>query len=172
MAAAVTMVAASLATAIPEGTASSSTTLVVQDEQMRRSVAQLDEGEQMEIVYIHSIYREPARELFRADGAGLTMTAVVSRSEAVLDYYAVEGARSVANTGWLTLELADPVHFESLPLIATPVGERTVVVRKQCFPLYTAQSGRHLSISLSRRRPRSRFANGRCPFASANGEST
>lgn len=169
-AAAVTMTAAAITTAIPAGATGPSPALVVTDDDAAHSIARLAAGEQVELVYIHSIYSEPARERFRADPGGLTMTEVVSRSDAVLDYYAVAGTRSVDADGWRTLMLAIPVHFESIPLIATPVGERTLVVRGRCFPLYSGQPGRHLSITVRRQGPRSRLASGRCPFTLTRGD--
>jgi len=168
-AAAVTMTAAAVTTAILAAAAGPAPALVVTQDDGAHSIARLVAGEQVELVYIHSIYGEPARERFRADRDGLTMTEVVSRSDAVLDYYAVAGTRTIDGDGWRTLLLAEPVHFESVPLIATPVGERTVVVRGQCYPLYSGQPGRHLSITVRREGPRSRLASGRCPFALTTG---
>ena len=43
--------------------------------------------------YLHSYYRRPARETFRAAGDGFELVAVSSPSEAVLDYYEIAGAR-------------------------------------------------------------------------------
>jgi hypothetical protein len=168
--AAATIAAAAVTTAIPAGAVGPSPALVVDDGKAARSVTRLAAGEQVELMYIHSIYGAAARERFRADRGGLTMTEVVSRNDAVLDYYAVDGTRSVDADGWRTLVLAEPVHFESLPLVATPVGERTVVVRGQCYPLYTGQPGRHLSITVRRQGPRSRLASGRCPFTLTSGD--
>lgn len=168
--AAVTMTAAAVTIAIRAGRAGPSPALVVAHDGVAHSVALLSAGEQVELVYIHSIYNAPAVERFRAERGGLTLTEVVSRNDAVLDYYAVAGTRSVDHDGWRTLVLAESVHFPSVPLIATPVGERTVVVRGRCYPLYTGQPGRHLSIHLRRHGPRSRLASGRCPFAVPTGD--
>ena len=77
--------------------------------------------------YRHSYYRQPARETFRAAGDGsFSLVAVSSPSEAVLDYYEIDGARS-RHDGWWTLRPARPAQFEGMALAATAVGRRTLV---------------------------------------------
>jgi len=86
--------------------------------------------------YRHSYYRRPARETFRAAADGsFRLVAVSSPSEAVLDYYEIEGERA-RRGGWWTLRLARPARFETLPLAATPVGRRTLVAGGRRAPLY------------------------------------
>jgi hypothetical protein len=77
--------------------------------------------------YRHSYYRVPARETFRvADDGSFALVAVSSPSEAVLDYYEIEGAR-VRRGGVWTLRPAAPARFEEMALAATAVGRRTLV---------------------------------------------
>jgi hypothetical protein len=96
--------------------------------------------------YRHSVYRWPARETFRAvpDGS-FSLVAVSSPSEAVLDYYAIEGVRE-RRGGWWTLRPARPARFETLPLAATAVGRRTLVAGGRRAPLYGGPV--HLTISV------------------------
>ena len=56
--------------------------------------------------YRHSYYRVPARERFEAAGGGFRMIAVESPSEAVLDYYAIAGAKTPGR--WMALAPAQP----------------------------------------------------------------
>jgi len=102
-----------------------------------------------DLAYRHSVYHAPALERFRAaPGGGLRLEAVSSPSEAVLDYYALDGRRA-RRDGWWTLRLAHPARFETLPLIATSVGRRTLVAGGTRIPLYAAGGrARHLRIGL------------------------
>jgi hypothetical protein len=99
--------------------------------------------------YRHSYYRVPARERFEAAGAGFRMTGVESPSEAVLDYYAVAGAKTPGP--WMALVLARPQSFDRLPLIATATGRRTLEVGGERHPLY-AKAPRHLTIEVEEAR--------------------
>ena len=99
--------------------------------------------------YRHSYYRVPARERFEAAGAGFRMTAVESPSEAVLDYYAIAGAKTPGR--WMALAPARPQSFERLPLIATATGRRTLEVGGERHPLY-AKAPRHLTIEVEEAR--------------------
>ncbi len=77
--------------------------------------------------YRHSYYRVPARESFRVrDDGSFELIAVSSSSEAVLDYYEIEGTRA-RRGGWWTLRPARPAQFEELALAATATGRRTLV---------------------------------------------
>ena len=62
------------------------------------------------LAYEHSAYHAPAVEVFTAAGSRFTMAVVASPNEAVLDYYAVAGARSPAS-GWWVLRLDRPQVF-------------------------------------------------------------
>jgi hypothetical protein len=77
--------------------------------------------------YRHSYFRVPARESFRvrADGS-FELAAVSSPSEAVLDYYEIEGTRE-RQGGWWTLRPARPARFDGMALAATATGRRTLV---------------------------------------------
>jgi hypothetical protein len=87
--------------------------------------------------YRHSYYRQPAREIFRATEDGFTLVAISSPSEAVLDYYEIEGVRSRRGGVW-TLRPARPARFEEMGLAATAVGRRTLVAGDRRAPLYGA----------------------------------
>jgi hypothetical protein len=105
-----------------------------------------------ELRYRHSYYRAEAAEWFVAgpDG-GFRLVAVGSPSQAVLDYYGLAG-RTHREGGWLRLELRQPQRFERLPLVATGLGRRTLVVGGRAVPL--APPGgepAHLMIAVERR---------------------
>jgi hypothetical protein len=104
------------------------------------------------LAYVHSAYHAPTVEVFRAAGRRFIMYAVASPNEAVLDYYAVAGPRSTIS-GWWVLRLDDPQDFDALPLIATPVGRRTLVTGRDCVPLYPAGGAYDLNIRIVQGRP-------------------
>jgi Domain of unknown function (DUF1850) len=85
--------------------------------------------------YRHSYYRQPARETFRATDDGFELVAISSPSEAVLDYYEIEGARERRHGRW-TLRPAQPARFERMALAATETGRRTLVAGDRRVPLY------------------------------------
>jgi Domain of unknown function (DUF1850) len=86
--------------------------------------------------YVHSYYRQPARETFRVSGdGGFELVEISSPSEAVLDYYEIEGARTRRGGRW-TLRPARPVRFHEMALAATDIGRRTLVVGDRREPLY------------------------------------
>jgi Domain of unknown function (DUF1850) len=85
--------------------------------------------------YRHSVYRAQVTETFAARGGGFRLVAVASPSEAVLDYYELEGRRG-RDGGWRRLEPAATPRLESLPLVATEVGRRTLVVEGRRLPLF------------------------------------
>jgi hypothetical protein len=99
-------------------------------------VAELRVTDTFALEYVHSYYREPARETFRVrDDGGFELVAIGSPSEAVLDYYEIEGTRARRN-GWWTLRPARPARFDEMALAATDVGRRTLVVGDRRAPLY------------------------------------
>ena len=105
-----------------------------------------------ELRYRHSYYRAEAAESFVAgpDG-GFRLVAVGSPNQAVLDYYGLIG-RTHREGGWLRLQLREPQRFERLPLVATELGRRTLVVGGRTVPL--APPGgepAHLVITVERR---------------------
>lgn len=86
--------------------------------------------------YRHSYYRVPARESFRVrDDGSFELVAVSSPSEAVLDYYEIEGTRA-RHGGWWTLRPARPARFETMALAATATGRRTLVAGDRRVPLW------------------------------------
>lgn len=88
--------------------------------------------------YLHSYYRRPARETFRAtDDGAFELVAVSSPSPAVIDYYELAGERRLRDGVW-TLRPARPARFEALALAATATGRRTLVAGGRRAPLYGA----------------------------------
>jgi hypothetical protein len=90
--------------------------------------------------YRHSVYRAEVTETFAAAGDGFRLVAVASPSEAVLDYYELEGRRSEAG-GWRRLEPAATPRLDALPLVATEVGRRTLEAGGRRLPLYREGGG-------------------------------
>ena len=97
--------------------------------------------------YLHSYYRRPARETFRATSDGFELVAVSSPSEAVLDYYEIAGARELRGGRW-TLRPARRARFETMALAATAVGRRTLVAGAERVPLYGGDV--HLRLAVER----------------------
>ena len=95
--------------------------------------------------YRHSYYGVAARERFRAEGDGFRMVGVESSSEAVLDYYELAGSKRPG--AWKALVPTAPQRFERLPLIATPVGRRTLAVDGRRYPLFGG-APRHVTIEV------------------------
>ena len=108
--------------------------------------AALPESGRFALEYRHSYYGVAAREQFRAADEGFRMVGVESPSEAVLDYYAIAGAKTPGR--WMALAPERPRHFERLPLIATATGRRTLAVAGRRYPLYSETAPRHLTIEV------------------------
>jgi hypothetical protein len=101
------------------------------------------------LAYRHSVHQVAAEERFRAarDG-GFALVAVASPSEAVLDYYAIEGARRRTGGRWV-LRPATPPRFETLALAATRIGRRTLVAGGRRAPLWRSDGrAAHLRIAV------------------------
>ena len=97
---------------------------------------------------MHSYYQAPAAEHFVAEKDGtFELFEVSSPSEAVLDYYELEG-RKEKRDDLLRLVPGGPQRFETLPLIATEKGRRTLVVSGERIPLYEEGGLRHVTIHL------------------------
>jgi Domain of unknown function (DUF1850) len=120
--------------------------VVVRDEDgVVLAEARLPASGRFAIEYRHSYYRVPAREEFTADESGFRMTEIASPNEAVLDYYELAGTKR--RSGWMRLTPARPRHFERLPLIATPVGRRTLEVGGRRYALYD-EAPRHVTVEV------------------------
>lgn len=108
------------------------------------------------VTYTHSYYGQPVRETFQVEGDGFRLVAVASPSEAVLDYYALDGQRSRDEGRWLLRTSSTPA-LDALPLVATDVGRRTLVVagadgRDEEHPLYGADGvARHVVVDIEGR---------------------
>jgi hypothetical protein len=111
--------------------------VVVADERGREVASvPLPEGGRFALAYRHSVYRAEVTEEFAVTDGGFRLVAVSSPSEAVLDYYELEGRR-VAGQGW-RLEPAATPELASLPLVATEVGRRTLVAGERRVALFEA----------------------------------
>lgn len=98
--------------------------------------AALPHDRRFALTYRHSVYGVEASEWFVATCDGrLRLAEVRSTSEAVLDYYALEGTRSRTDAGW-RLQPSTSVAFDELPLVATPVGRRSLEVDGERLPLW------------------------------------
>jgi hypothetical protein len=124
--------------------------VVVADERGREVASvPLPEAGRFALSYRHSVYRAEVTETFAVADGGFRLVAIASPSEAVLDYYELEGRR-VADHGW-RLEPATTPRLEALPLVATEVGRRTLVVGDRRVPLFTpGGSPAHLVLSIHR----------------------
>lgn len=108
------------------------------------------------LTYTHSYYGQPAEETFQVEGDAFRLVAVASPSEAVLDYYALDGQRSRDEGRWLLRTSGTPA-LEALPLVATDVGRRTLVLpgaggRDEEHPLYGGDGvARHVVVDIEGR---------------------
>ena len=121
--------------------------VVVRDDGGRTVVhAALPDSGRFQIEYTHSYYEVPATEHFVAgsDG-GFELAEISSSSEAVLDYYELEG-RKEAEGGHFRLAPDESRRFETLPLIGTKKGRRTLVVSDERFPLYDEGAPHHVTV--------------------------
>jgi hypothetical protein len=110
--------------------------VVVADERGRELAAvPLPPSGRFALRYRHSVYRAEVTETFAASGDGFRLVAVASPSEAVLDYYELEGRRG-RDGGWRRLEPDASPRLHALPLLATEVGRRTLVVEDRRLPLF------------------------------------
>jgi hypothetical protein len=124
--------------------------VVVADERGRQVASvPLPAGGRFALQYRHSVYRAEVTEEFAVTDGGFRLVAVSSPSEAVLDYYELEGRR-VAGQGW-RLEPAATPELASLPLVATEVGRRTLVAGERRVALFEAGGDpAHLVLSVRR----------------------
>jgi hypothetical protein len=143
LAAAVALVAvvAGAAVVVVAGRGRGDPAVVVADEQGRQVASvPLDASGRFALQYRHSVYRAEVTETFAAAHGGFRLVAVASPSEAVLDYYELEGRRRTEG-GWRRLEPAATPRLESLPLVATELGRRTLVVGGRRLALFEPGGG-------------------------------
>jgi hypothetical protein len=115
--------------------------------------AALPDSGRFEIEYVHSYYEVPATEHFVAEEDGsFELVEISSPSEAVLDYYELEG-RKEAGDDLFRLAPEEHQRFEALPLIGTEKGERTFVVSDERVPLYEEDGPRHVTIRVEEDTP-------------------
>ncbi len=99
------------------------------------------------IEYVHSYYEAPAAEHFSADPqGGFELIEISSSSEAVLDYYGLEGQK-LADGERTHLVPKETRRFEELPLVGTEIGQRTLVVSDRRVPLFV-ESGAPVHLTL------------------------
>jgi hypothetical protein len=144
---------AAVAVALAGGAAvrADGTARVVAEDRDGHTVAELElpRSGAFALAYRHSYYRRPAIERFVAGPDGsFRLVEVASPSEAVLDYYEIEGAKRRSG-GWWHLRPDHPARFERMALAATAVGRRTLVAGREREPLFRGD-GRvsHLTIAV------------------------
>jgi Domain of unknown function (DUF1850) len=137
LAAAAVLVAAALAVAVAmTGLGGDGPAVVVADEHGRELAdVRLPAGGRFALQYRHSVYQAEVTETFAATDGGFRLVAVASPSEAVLDYYELAGRRG-RDGGWWRLEPDATPRLDALPLLATGVGRRTLVVGDRRLPLF------------------------------------
>jgi hypothetical protein len=125
--------------------------VVVTDDRGRQvAVAPLPEGGRFALQYRHSVYRAEVTETFAAGGDGFRLVTVASSSEAAVDYYELEGRQAAAGPLWRLEPSASPL-LDSLPLVGTEVGRRTLVVGDRRIPLFEpGGAAAHLVLSVRR----------------------
>jgi hypothetical protein len=136
-AAAVGAVLIAVAAAVAAGRDGGDPAVVVTDERGRELASvPLPASGRFALQYRHSVYRAEVTETFAATGERFRLVAVASGSEAVLDYYELNGRRAAAGAGW-RLEPSTTPAMTALPLVATNVGRRTLVVGDRRVLLFT-----------------------------------
>ena len=111
------------------------------------SRSSLPSSGEFSVEYFHSYYEVPAAEHFSADpGGGFELVGISSPSEAVLDYYGLEGHKT-ADDERMRLVPEETQRFEELPLVGTETGRRTLVLPERRVPLFT-ESGAPMHLTL------------------------
>jgi hypothetical protein len=135
----------------PQPAAVAAVAVAVDDETGGRALARLpvDGDAPLQLRYVHSIYRQPATEEFAVRTDGLYLIRLASPSIAVLEYYARPEPVEPAGSGF-EIRLARPERFPGLSVLASEVGERTVVYAGRELPLHRlAGPGHRVSLSLT-----------------------
>jgi len=115
--------------------------------------AALPDSGRFGIEYVHSYYEVPATEHFVAEeDRSFELVEISSPSEAVLDYYELEGQKE-AGDDLFSLAPEEHQRFDELPLIGTEKGERTLVVSGERLPLYEEDGPRHITIRVEEDTP-------------------
>jgi hypothetical protein len=144
------VVAAAAVTAVAGRGRGGPAVLVADDRGRQVASVPLPASGRFALQYRHSVYRAEVTETFAATDDGFRLVAVASPSEAVLDYYELEGRR-LADHGWQRLEPSATPRLASLPLVATELGRRTLVVGDRRVALFH-QDGSATRLVLSIRR--------------------
>jgi hypothetical protein len=115
--------------------------------------AALPDSGRFGVEYVHSYYEIPATEHFVAEEDGnFELVEISSSSEAVLDYYELEGQKE-AGDDLFRLAPEEYQRFDELPLIGTEKGQRTLIVSDERFPLYEESAPRHVTIRVEEDAP-------------------
>jgi Domain of unknown function (DUF1850) len=125
---------------------------VVVTDRRGREVASvpLPDGGRFALRYRHSVYRTEVIETFAAGEDGFRLVTIASPNQAVLDYYELEGRRAASGPLWRLEPAASPA-LASLPLVATEVGRRTLVVGDRQVPLFASGGApAHLVLTVCR----------------------
>lgn len=105
------------------------------------------------VEYVHSYYEVLATEHFVTEEDGsFRLVEISSSSEAVLDYYELEGRKEIKED-FFSLAPEEHQSFDALPLIGTEKGRRTLVVSDEQFPLYEESAPRHVTIRVEEDTP-------------------
>jgi hypothetical protein len=140
MAAAGTAVAVAAAVLVARDDAGAPAVVVADERGRELASVPLPPSGRFALQYRHSVYRAEVTETFATQDAGFRLVAVASPSEAVLDYYELEGRR-VVDGAWRRLEPTASPRLDTLPLVATELGRRTLVVGSRRLPLFQAGQG-------------------------------
>lgn len=98
-------------------------------------------GDEFSLTYLHSVYRQPAAEDFVVEAAGFSLARIASPSEAVLEYYGRHEPIVRTETGYEVRPAARRrVHVESLRVLASVEGARTLVMGMDRAPLFATSS--------------------------------
>jgi hypothetical protein len=153
-AAAAVLTAAAVATAAGAYAIPDRWDVVVRDETGRQTArVPVPDSRRFVLSYQHSYYQRPVHETFAVRNGKFTLVSVMSPSEAVLDYYAVDGHRSRGEHGYV-LRPSRSTTLDGVALVATDKGQRTLVVADQHLPLYSpGGSPRHVVVTVERRDP-------------------